>query len=58
MRAFGGQAWAVADAAALADAFGSALASGKPCLIDIAIDPMAGRESGSVHDFNTPTSKL
>ena len=58
MKSFGGDSWAVSDAKQLATPFSQALSNGRPALIDIAIDPMAGRESGSVHDFNHPVSKL
>lgn len=32
-----------------------ALASRRPTLINVAIDPQAGAESGSVHAFNAPS---
>ena len=57
MGAFGGDAFAVSSAAELAAACRIAFAARKPALLNVAIDPFAGVESGNVHAFNQP-SKL
>ena len=57
MGAFGGDAFTVSSAAELAAACRIAFAARKPALLNIAIDPFAGVESGNVHAFNQP-SKL
>lgn len=57
MEAFGGDAYAVNSAAELAAACRIAFAARRPALLNVAIDPFAGVESGNVHAFNQP-SKL
>jgi len=54
----GGAAYEVKNASDLAAACRQAFAAAQPALVDIAIDPRAGAESGNVHDFNAPKSKL
>ena len=54
MQAFGGQGVAVSTAAELGAALREALTSGRPTLLNVAIDPGAGVESGNVHAFNAP----
>eukprot|EP00798_Chlamydomonas_sp_ICE-L_P003822 gene3822-13894_t len=59
MAAFGGAAYHVTTAAELQQVLARAFAARQPALVDIALDPMAGVESGNVHAFNAPTpSKL
>lgn len=57
MEAFGGDAYAVSSAAELAAACRISFAARRPSLLNVAIDPFAGVESGNVHAFNQP-SKL
>jgi 2-hydroxyacyl-CoA lyase 1 len=54
MEAFGGKGVAVATADELQAALRQALESRRPTLINVAIDPQAGVESGNVHAFNAP----
>jgi oxalyl-CoA decarboxylase len=44
------------DPQGLAKVMTDALASGKPALIDFAIDPKAGTESGHIGNLNPPSS--
>jgi len=55
--AFGGVGYYVEDPAQLAKALAEALAAGKPALINCAIDPKAGTESGHIGNLN-PKSAL
>jgi 2-hydroxyacyl-CoA lyase 1 len=57
MEAFGGDAFTVSSAAELAAACRISFAARRPALLNVAIDPFAGVESGNVHAFNQP-SKL
>ncbi|WP_213772955.1 oxalyl-CoA decarboxylase [Bradyrhizobium sp. dw_78] len=57
IEAFGGNGYAVADRLNLATALAEALASGRPSLINCAIDPKAGTESGHISNLN-PKSAL
>ncbi|HEY0300642.1 MAG TPA: oxalyl-CoA decarboxylase, partial [Rhizomicrobium sp.] len=50
--AFGGAGYHAADPDSLAKALTEALASGKPALINVAIDPKAGTESGHIGNLN------
>ena len=50
--AFGGDGYDVSTAADLEAALKAALATRRPSLINVAIDPKAGVESGTVHSFN------
>ena len=52
IEAFGGAGYYAAEPQALAKALTEALASGKPALINCAIDPKAGTESGHISNFN------
>jgi oxalyl-CoA decarboxylase len=52
IEAFGGVGKHVVDPQELAKALTEALASGKPTLIDCAIDPTAGTESGHITNLN------
>jgi oxalyl-CoA decarboxylase len=52
IEAFGGVGYHAVDAQGLAKAFTGALASGKPALINCAIDPTAGTESGHIGNLN------
>jgi oxalyl-CoA decarboxylase len=52
IEAFGGVGKHVVDPQELAKALSDALASGKPTLIDCAIDPTAGTESGHITNLN------
>ena len=54
MQAFGGVGVAVATADELRAALRASLSSRDPTLINVAIDPHAGVESGTVHSFNAP----
>ncbi|KAL4431652.1 hypothetical protein ABPG77_001494 [Micractinium sp. CCAP 211/92] len=56
MEAFGGEGAEVATAEELQSALRAALASRRPTLINVTLDPMAGVESGNVHAFNAPKS--
>lgn len=47
MQAFGGEGYAVNSRQQLAAACRQAFAAGRPALINVAIDPMAGVESGA-----------
>lgn len=63
MEAFGGRGMKAESVLELQSACQSAFQARAPCLIDVAIDPMAGTESGHVTSFNTagnasPLSKL
>lgn len=51
-QAFGGKGVAVDNAQDLQREFEASLAAPGPVLINVAIDPMAGVESGNVHAFN------
>lgn len=50
--AFGGDGYDVSTADGLNSALKAALATRRPSLINVAIDPKAGVESGTVHSFN------
>jgi thiamine pyrophosphate-dependent acetolactate synthase large subunit-like protein len=54
MTAFGGEGVAVGTAEELQAALRQALSSRRPTLLNVAIDPQAGVESGNVHAFNAP----
>jgi len=56
IEAFGGTGHHVTDAESLKRALGEALASGKPALINCAIDPKAGTESGHIQNLNPKSS--
>jgi oxalyl-CoA decarboxylase len=56
IEAFGGVGYHAVDAQGLAKAFTGALASGKPALINCAIDPTAGTESGHIGNLNPQSS--
>lgn len=58
MAAFGGGAYEARSASELTAACHAAFGAAVPALIDVAIDPLAGVESGTVHAFNAPKSKL
>lgn len=58
MAAFGGEGYDVQSAPQLATACRIAFAARRPALINVAIDPAAGVESGNVHAFNAPKSNL
>ena len=58
MEACGGDAYAAASAAQLGVACRLAFAARRPALINAAIDPMAGVESGNVHSFNAAKPSL
>jgi oxalyl-CoA decarboxylase len=57
MEAFGGVGVHVTTPDELKRAIGAAMDSGKPTLINAAIDPAAGSESGRIGNLN-PQSKL
>jgi thiamine pyrophosphate-dependent acetolactate synthase large subunit-like protein len=60
-QAFGGAGYKAETAAELESVCARAFAARLPALVNIILDPMAGVESGNVHDFNlksTPTAKL
>jgi oxalyl-CoA decarboxylase len=57
IEAFGGAAYNVADPAALKQALAEALAARAPAIINCAIDPTAGTESGHIGSLN-PKSDL
>jgi oxalyl-CoA decarboxylase len=52
IEAFGGAGYHVTDTPSLTRALSEALASGKPALINAAIDPTAGTESGHIQSLN------
>ncbi|HEY2105474.1 MAG TPA: oxalyl-CoA decarboxylase [Candidatus Binataceae bacterium] len=52
IEAFGGSGYYVIDPHSLAKALADALASGRPALINCAIDPKAGTESGHIGNLN------
>jgi thiamine pyrophosphate-dependent acetolactate synthase large subunit-like protein len=54
MEAFGGTGVEAATAEELQAALRAALEARRPTLINVAIDPQAGVESGNVHAFNAP----
>jgi oxalyl-CoA decarboxylase len=56
IEAFGGVGYNVLDPQGLAKALTDALASGKPALINCAIDPKAGTESGHIGNLNPQSS--
>ena len=58
MEAFGGNAHGVVNAGQLASACRAAFQGRQPTLINVNIDPFAGVESGNVHAFNAPKSKM
>ena len=58
MEACGGDAHAAASAAQLGAACRIAFAAKRPALINVAIDPCAGVESGTVHAFNAAKPNL
>ena len=57
IEAFGGTGFHVTTPAELKKAINSAMDSGKPTLVNAAIDPAAGSESGRIGNLN-PQSKL
>jgi len=57
IEAFGGAAYHVEDTRDLTKSLTAALAAGKPALINVVIDPMAGTESGHITKLN-PKSAL
>jgi oxalyl-CoA decarboxylase len=52
IEAFGGAGYHVTDTPGLTLALSEALASGKPALINVVIDPTAGTESGHIQSLN------
>ncbi|BDA45528.1 probable 2-hydroxyacyl-CoA lyase at C-terminar half [Coccomyxa sp. Obi] len=58
MDAFGGDAFSVNSSAQLAAACRICFAAMRPALINVTLDPFAGVESGNVHAFNAPKSKV
>ena len=56
IEAFGGLGYYADDPKQLAQALTKALASGKPALINCAIDPTAGTESGHIGNLNPQSS--
>lgn len=56
IEAFGGVGYNALDPRGLAKALTDALASGKPALINCAIDPTAGTESGHIGNLNPQSS--
>jgi oxalyl-CoA decarboxylase len=56
IEAFGGVGYNALDPDGLAKALAAALASGKPALINCAIDPKAGTESGHIGNLNPQSS--
>jgi oxalyl-CoA decarboxylase len=56
IEAFGGVGYNALDPQGLAKALTDALASGKPALINCAIDPKAGTESGHIGNLNPQSS--
>ncbi len=56
IEAFGGVGYNALDPQGLAKALTDALASGKPALINCAIDPKAGTESGHIANLNPQSS--
>ncbi|KAK9807300.1 hypothetical protein WJX73_009699 [Symbiochloris irregularis] len=58
MEAFGGDGYNITSAASLATACRIAFRLQRPALINIHLDPLAGLESGNVHAFNAPKSKM
>jgi oxalyl-CoA decarboxylase len=56
IEAFGGVGYNTLDPQGLAKALTDALASGKPALINCAIDPTAGTESGHIGNLNPQSS--
>jgi oxalyl-CoA decarboxylase len=56
IEAFGGDGYYAVDPRGLAKALTDALASGKPALINCAIDPTAGMESGHIGNLNPQSS--
>jgi oxalyl-CoA decarboxylase len=52
IEAFGGKGYHATTPAQLTNALTHALASGGPALIDCAIDPSAGTESGHIANLN------
>jgi oxalyl-CoA decarboxylase len=56
IEAFGGVGYYAVDPQGLAKALTEALASGKPALINCAIDPTAGTESGHIGNLNPQSS--
>jgi oxalyl-CoA decarboxylase len=56
IEAFGGVGYYAVDPQGLAQALAEALAAGKPALINCAIDPTAGTESGHIGNLNPQSS--
>lgn len=56
IEAFGGKGYYAADPGSLANAVAEALASGRPGLINCAIDPKVGTESGHIGNLNPQAS--
>jgi oxalyl-CoA decarboxylase len=56
IEAFGGEGYYAADPRTLANALAEALGSGRPALINCAIDPKAGTESGHIGNLNPESS--
>lgn len=53
IEAFGGKGHHVTNTPGLTKAVSETLETGKPALIDAAIDPAAGTESGSIESLNS-----
>jgi oxalyl-CoA decarboxylase len=56
IEAFGGEGYYAADPQSLSNALAEALASGRPALINCAIDPQVGTESGHIGNLNPQSS--
>lgn len=56
IEAFGGRGYFAADPASLSKALADALSAGKPALINCAIDPTVGTESGHIANLNPQSS--
>jgi oxalyl-CoA decarboxylase len=56
IEAFGGKGYHAADPQSLSKALAAAIAAGKPALINCAIDPKAGTESGHIGNLNPQSS--
>jgi oxalyl-CoA decarboxylase len=56
IEAFGGKGYYAADPESLSNALAEALASGRPSLINCAIDPQTGTESGHISNLNPQSS--
>ena len=58
IEAFGGTGYHVAHTASLTEAVATALATGKPALINAVIDPAAGTESGHLQSLNPKSAAV